>query len=111
MIKENTITYTQSSTLSNTEYSYRLVAINLYGSSTSASFTQFSKPLEPTNVVGTATSGSEVTVSWNAVADPNNHGTTVYNVQRSLDQATWTTISTQQSGVSYADSGIAHGTA
>ena len=106
-----TTTYTQSSTLSNTEYSYRLVAINLYGSSTSASFTQYSKPLAPSNAVGTAISGSEITVSWNAVADPNNHGTTVYNVQRSLDQATWTTISTQQSGISYADSGLAQGTA
>ena len=37
-----TTTWTQSSTLSNTEYTYRLVAINAYGSSTSAQFTQYS---------------------------------------------------------------------
>jgi len=106
-----TTTWTQSSTLSNTEYTYRLVAINAYGSSTSAQFTQYSKPLAPANISGTATSGTEIDISWNAVPNPNSHSNTVYNLQRSLDQTTWTTVSSGQTGITYTDTGLSQGTA
>ena len=61
-------------------------------------------PPVPTGL-GATVAGSTITVSWNASA-----GATGYRLQRSTDGVSFSTIVQQQTGTSYADSGLADGT-
>ena len=105
-----TTTYTQQSTLSNTQYTYRIVAINAYGSSTSGTIAPYSLPVAPAGLTGTSTTGASIDLSWTAVPDANSHGLTTYNIEQSTDQINWANVSANQSGITFTATGLNQGT-
>ena len=93
------LTNTHFNLQSNTEYQYRVVATNAYGSVTSgvSAITTFAVP---TQLTATANSGSAIDVSWNA--SPNAVSYTVY---LSLDNITFTQLGGIQTN-SYQHTGL-----
>jgi titin len=84
-LQPSVLTNTHTGLQSNTEYSYRIVATNPFGSVTSVvtPITTFSLP--PTGLTATPASGTEVDLSWNSVS-----GATGYTVYTSSDNITFT---------------------
>ena len=107
-----TLTFTHSPTLTNTEFDYRLIAVNAYGVTPSVmSITQYSLPNIPGGLAASSTSGTEVDLIWNPVVDPTSHGLTTYDVQVSSDGGvTWSTSSTSVSGTSNTVTNLIPGT-
>ncbi|GAA0565636.1 fibronectin type III domain-containing protein [Chitinophaga japonensis] len=109
----NVTSYTDSSLNANTNYYYRLKAINTYGSSAfSSTATGKTQPLPtipaaPTNLVGTAVSGSGINLVWN----DNSTNETAFEVYRSANNTSnYVLIATLAANAaaqaSYADSGL-----
>ena len=102
------LTDTHSNLFANTEYEYRIMAINAYGATpTAASIFMHTQPNAPTGGVATVVSGTQINVTWNAVSDQNNHGNTLYEIQISDDNgATWNVGATSLSTTSYSATGL-----
>jgi len=103
--------YVNSSVSQNTTYYYRITADNGEVVATSASsigIKTYSVPNAPTGVYSLA-GASSVTVYWTA-ATVTNAATPVvnYTIERSSDNATWTTVTTAVSGnaTSYTDTSV-----
>ncbi len=79
------LTNTHSGLQTNTEYQYRIIATNPYGSSTSSIQPITTISLPPTGLTASPTSGTEVDLSWNSVS-----GATGYTVYTSADNITFT---------------------
>jgi PKD repeat protein len=88
---------------------YRVRAENTFGASAWSATAAATTHLVPTTapaLSASATSGSQVTLTWNAVANA-----TGYRLERSLNQTSWSVIATPPAGVlSYTDSGLSTGT-
>jgi titin len=99
----STLTNTHLSLQSNTEYSYRVVAINPYGSTTSATvpITTFAVPL---TLTATPSSGTAIDLSWTASS-----GASSYTIYSSSDNITFTVDGTS-TNTTYQDTGLNLGT-
>ena len=101
------LTDTHSNLYANTEYTYRIIAMNAYGDSTSANILQYTSPNSPTGGTATVVSATQIDVAWNAVSDQFNHGNTLYNLSSSTDNGvTWNVLTTGSSTTSYQATGL-----
>jgi len=99
------LTNTHNNLQTNTEYQYRIVAINPYGSVTSPAqaITTFANPPALT---ATASSGTTIDLTWPAVS-----GTTTYSVYSSANDVTFTLEQSGISATTYQDTGLSLGQA
>ncbi len=108
---DSTLTFTHSPTLTNTDFDYRISAVNAYGVTPSTiSIIQYSLPNVPSGLTAVASSGTVIDLSWNAVVDPNSHGNTLYNVEQSTDQVNWLSISSGQTATLLTQPALQPGT-
>jgi fibronectin type 3 domain-containing protein len=95
---------TDSGLAASTTYYYRVLATNAGGSSSPSSIvsatTLSAAPPAPTGLRAAALSSTSTTVSWGASS-----GATTYQVQRSPNGSTWTTL-TSTAQTSYNDTGL-----
>ena len=98
-----TLTNTHLNLQTNTEYSYRIVAINPYGSVTSSiqPITTFALP--PT-LTATASSGTTIDLNWSTVS-----GSTTYSVYSSANDVTFTLLQSGISATTYQATGLSLG--
>jgi titin len=96
-----------------TAYTFRVSAVNAVGvgtSSTTAAGTPFTIPGTPTSVTTTAGT-SQVVLNWVAPASNGGSAITAYVVQATSDGgATWTTLTSSITAVTYTATGLTNGT-
>ena len=97
------LTNTHTGLQTNTEYQYRIVAINSYGSVTSPAqaITTFANPPVLT---ATASSGTTIDLTWPAVS-----GSTTYSVYSSANDVTFTLLQSGISATTYQATGLSLG--
>ena len=107
-------TYSDTGLSPNTTYTYRVSAINAIGSSLPSNIAsattniQMTAPQPPTGLVATTISSSEIDLSWTA---PGNNGGSVitgYQIERSPDGSTWSTLvsNTGSTATTYSNTGL-----
>jgi len=97
------LTNTHNNLQTNTEYQYRIVATNPYGSvtSTAQAITTFANPPVLT---ATASSGTTIDLTWPAVS-----GSTTYSVYSSANDVTFTLLQSGISATTYQATGLSLG--
>ena len=114
--------YSDTGLQPNTQYSYRVFAINDVGqslrSNTASNTTSASPgstaPQPPSSLKALASSSSQIDLSWNAPSDNGGSAITGYDIQRSMDNGnTWSTLvqDTGTTDTTYSDTGLAPNTA
>ncbi len=100
----NTATYSDSSLLENSTYFYRIKATSTDGPSTySATASTTTKLATPTSLSAAVASASQINLSW---AD-NSGAETGYQIERSTDNASWSTVATAAAGAtSFSNSSL-----
>ncbi len=70
-------------------------------------------PQPPTNLSATSTSSSQINLSWTAPSDNGGSAITGYQIERSPDGSTWSTIvsNTGSTSTTYSDTGLSPSTA
>jgi titin len=106
----STLTYANTGLTTDTQYKYRVEAVNATGSSVSSNIVTLTTLLTaPTGLSVTAASATTINVAWNPVIDATN-----YKIERSLNQTTWTALvpspALAGTSASYADTGVSSGT-
>lgn len=102
-LSADTTAYTESGLLPSTQYTRSVTVSNVTGSSSSSNVSKYTLAAVPSSVAVTSATPSFVTVSW---ASSSNGAGTVYELQRSTDGATYSTISTG-TALSHTDTGLA----
>ena len=107
------VSYTVTGLTNATTYTFRVSAINVAGTGTAsatATGTPFTTPLAPATLTATA-GGSKVDLAWTAPSSNGGSSVTAYVVQRSDDGgATWTTLTSSETGLTYSAIGLTNGT-
>ncbi|HWE03064.1 MAG TPA: fibronectin type III domain-containing protein [Tepidisphaeraceae bacterium] len=89
-VTQTNTTYSNTGLTAGTLYQYRVTANNASGSSAHSTAVSATTLLAaPTTLTATAASSTSVTLAWSAIA-----GSTNYKVERSVNNSTWTTVST-----------------
>ncbi|MBI5698676.1 MAG: fibronectin type III domain-containing protein [Thaumarchaeota archaeon] len=108
-------TYADDDLSANTTYVYRVSAINPAGTSppsnTASATTENAPnptaPQPPTGLRATAVSSSQINLSWTAPSNNGGSSITEYQIERSTDGTTWSTISnTGNTSTTYSDTGL-----
>lgn len=105
-----TLSYTDATAASDTQYTYEVQALNAGGTTTTSSPATAHTPLKPiTSLVAHATSGSNIALTW----VDNDTNATGYLVLRSTDGKTYTQIANLQTADAhtYSDATVASGKA
>ncbi len=92
-------------------YDYRINATNALGTSgwsNTAGAKAGNVPDAPPGLSATTISSTEIDVQWLVPSD-NGYAISQYNLERSIDQVTWTVIS-NQAGVTFSDTGLTQST-
>ncbi|MDB4342111.1 fibronectin type III domain-containing protein [Nitrosopumilus sp.] len=97
------LTNTHTGLQTNTEYQYRIVAINPYGSVTSPAQAITTFALPPT-LTATAISGTAIDLTWPTVS-----GSTTYSVYSSANDVTFTLLQSGISATTYQATGLSLG--
>ena len=96
-------TYTHESLAANTNYYYRVSAVNSGGTSASTSIhAAKTGPNAPTGLTVTSQTASSIVLSWTAPAD----GATSYKLEYSLNGTNWTQIGGTITGTTYTHSSL-----
>ncbi len=103
-------TYANTALTADTNYKYRVLAIDATGKSTPSAVASASTYLAPpTGLAATVASATEIDLSWNAVADA-----TSYKIERSPDGTAWSALAPNPAltgaSVTYANTGLTAGT-
>ena len=98
-----TLTNTHLNLQTNTEYSYRIVATNPYGSVTS-SIQPITTLATPPTLTATASSGTTIDLNWSTVS-----GSTTYSVYSSANDVTFTLLQSGISATTYQATGLSLG--
>jgi len=110
-----TTTYSDTGLSSSTAYTYRVSAINSVGTSspsnTASATTGDSSatvPQPPTGLVASSTKVSAINLSWNAPSSDGGSTIIGYEIQRSTNGGSWSTIvsNTGSISTSYSDTGL-----
>ena len=102
-VSSATLSNTHSNLFTNSEYQYRVVAINPYGSSTSASVAITTLAV-PGVLTATPTSGTNVDLSWSTTT-----GSPTYTIYSSADNITFTQLATGLTTTTYQHTGLVLG--
>jgi hypothetical protein len=97
----NTPMYTNSGLNAGTKYYYRVVTVDALGDSATSSVASAFTRLAAPALTFTNKQTNQMAIAWPAVT-----GATTYTVERSNDNATWTTVSTNQAGLTYTDNNV-----
>ncbi|HET7337831.1 MAG TPA: fibronectin type III domain-containing protein, partial [Candidatus Nitrosotalea sp.] len=112
--------YSDTGLTSNTNYTYRISAINSVGTSSPSNTASATTPVTitapqpPTGLAATAISSSQINLSWSAPANNGGSAITGYKIERSTDSgSTWSTISpnTGSTTTTFSDTSLAQNTA
>ncbi|HEU5489048.1 MAG TPA: fibronectin type III domain-containing protein, partial [Candidatus Nitrosotalea sp.] len=112
--------YSDTGLTSNTNYAYRISAINSVGTSSPSNTASATTPVTitapqpPTGLAATAISSSQINLSWSAPANNGGSAITGYKIERSIDSgSTWSTISsnTGSTATTFSDTSLAQNTA
>jgi fibronectin type 3 domain-containing protein len=102
----NIVSYQNLGLTAATGYSYRVVAIDAGGDSDAGTASTMTLLPAPTGLATVGVSISEIDLTWNNSTDE-----TGYRVERSIDEKTWTLVTTVGADVtSYANTGLTGGT-
>ena len=107
-------TYSDTGLSPSTAYTYRVSAINAIGTSSpsnTASATtnvQMTVPQPPIGLTASSTQVSTINLSWNAPASDGGSPITGYQIQRSTNGGSWSTIvsNTDSTSTTYSDTGL-----
>ncbi|MCC5790855.1 MAG: S8 family serine peptidase [Opitutales bacterium] len=98
-------TFADFDTAAETDYFYRLRAVNSVGESTwvQAAVTEPAPPNAPANLIATANSTSQITISWTGMPQ-----TDSYRLERSVEgyEGPWTVLAESTTSTTYIDSGL-----
>ena len=100
------LSFTHTGLVTGQNYSYQVTAINTVGNSpytAALSVIAGDVPAQVTGLTTTAVSDTEIDLTWNVPAN-NAYPVSSYNVLRSTDGVTWTTLSSTTN--SYSDTGL-----
>ncbi len=94
--------HVESGLVSGTQYFYRIVTLDAAGvSAISNVVSPFTRLADVTNLQFTTKTSTQMAISWSAVS-----GASGYLLERSTDNETWTTISTNQPTRTYTDNNV-----
>ncbi|MCC7083865.1 MAG: DUF1349 domain-containing protein [Pirellulales bacterium] len=99
---KNVPMYVNGGLSAGTKYYYRVVTVDALGdAATSGIASGFTRLSAVGNLQFTNQAANQMAISWNAAT-----GATSYKVEQSSDNTNWTTVSSSQTGLTYADNSV-----